>query len=235
MQSKKQHRQMPSSRLKPLQGLRPFHGLLAAAIAALVVMPVAFAGASGGPVATKSASLRQQVKSLKQRVTALESRQTGTSTTTTSAPSGPAGGDLTGTYPNPTIGANKVNSNKVLDESLTGADIAPDSLGVGDIAFDSVGQSELIEGSVRAAQIGSVSAVIGTGVAITGGTSGEASVTCPAGTRLIAGGYAWVTDQAGTSIIASAPDESLPNVKWDVTGRTTNNNTLYPWASCLQA
>ena len=44
-----------------------------------------------------------------------------------------AGGDLTGTYPDPTIDANKVNSAKVADDTLTGDDVDESTLGkVGD-------------------------------------------------------------------------------------------------------
>ena len=75
MSSKKQDRKATASRLT--------RGLLAATIAGLVAMPIAFANADGGPVAIKSASLAKQVKSLKKRVAALEQRTSGNTTTTT--------------------------------------------------------------------------------------------------------------------------------------------------------
>jgi hypothetical protein len=67
----------------------------------------------------------------------------------------PAGGDLTGTYPNPSIAANAVNSGKVSDGSLTGSDIDESTLGkVGDAdtldSFDSTDYGAVLMGRLNA-------------------------------------------------------------------------------------
>src|SRR6266508_2858969 len=133
---------------RPASRVAPIHALFAAAALGLLVMPLALAGAKPTAAASGS-SLRKQVKSLKKRVAALEARTTTAPGNNPGSLSGPAGGDLIGSYPNPQIRPNAISGFEIFDGSITGADIAFKSLpGSTKIASESLGSDEIANGKI---------------------------------------------------------------------------------------
>lgn len=200
--------------------MEPVHAILAAAVLAVSVMPLATAGADAGATASKVTDAK--FKKLKQRIANLE------------AQTGQAGGDLQGLFPNPRIREDAVGTDEVENDSLTSVDIADNAINEAELANNSVGTGELQGNVVGNSALKPVTTRVSAG-AESDNTFVEQTALCNTGEVVLGGGYAWTKD-ASIDMVASAPNSAPGNEAsgWFVRGKSgTNDNGLFAWVTCL--
>jgi hypothetical protein len=209
----------------------------AAVVLVFVVVPLALAGTggdSGDPQATTSGvkgkvkKLTAKVNALEARLAALEGQVGGTGGGAGGGagggggqPSGAAGGDLTGSYPNPEIAAGAVGGGEIADDAVGSAAIGPGVVGTSEIATDAVGAAQIASNAVEDPEIASDAvgaaelfdphvSVSGTATSITDGTgengnytTGTATVSCVGGDQAIGGWGSWTDNAANDELFIS--------------------------------